>query len=165
MAAELIFNVGLLVFFVYCFFFVGGIIKEPYPNMLDAAEWPRILLGLLIICLIANIVKIYMGKKSGESFKINFKLKEIVKSKFFVGSALMLIYSIVLDYAGFITSSIIFFALYSYLLGQRNWKKLIFSSLFSVVALYVIFNGMLDIMLPRGIGAFRNFALFLETLI
>lgn len=165
MAAELLFNVGLLVFFIYCFFFVGGIIKEPYPNMLDAAEWSRILLALLIICLIANIVKIYKGKKREEGFKVNFNLKEIVKSKFFIGSALMLVYSIVLDYAGFITSSIIFFSLYSYLLGQRSWKKLILSSLVSVVALYVIFNGMLDIMLPRGIGVFRNFALFLETFI
>lgn len=165
MALELLFNGGLLAFLVYCFFYIGGIGHDSAPGILDAAEWPRILLGLLIVFIAINMVKVFKNKKEGETFKIDFNLKKIVTSKLFIGSVLLLIYSFSLDYLGFVFSSIIFFIVYSRLLGEKRIKTLVLSSLVSVATLYVLFNSLLGIMLPRGVGAFRNFALFLESLI
>jgi hypothetical protein len=164
-ALELLFNGGLLVFFIYCFFYVGAIGHDPAPGILDAAEWSRILLGLLIVLIAANMVKVLKNRKDGETFKIEFNLVKILKSKLFIGSALLLVYSFALDYIGFVVSSIIFFIAYSRLLGEKRVKTLALSSIVSVAILYIIFNSLLGIMLPRGMGVFRTFALFLESLI
>lgn len=165
MALELAFNIGLLLFFVYCFIYVGAIAPEKIPGQMDGAQWPQILLGLLVIFLAINIYRVYKNRKDGENFKINFDIKKILKSKLFIGSALLIVYTYALNLMGFIVTSIIFFMLYSRLLGEKRIKTLLLSSVVSVVILYVIFNTMLGIMLPRGIGIFRTFALLIESIL
>ena len=165
MALELLFNAALFIFFIYCFIYVGVKAPENVPGQMDGAQWPQIILGLLLIFLAANIFKIIKNKKADESFKINFDLKKILRSKLFIGSALLIVYTYALDYIGFIVSSIIFFIIYSRLLGEKRKKTLIITSLVSVIALYVIFSVMLNIRLPRGTGLFRTFALFIENIL
>lgn len=165
MALELAFNIGMLLFFIYCFIYVGVTAPEKIPGQMDGAQWPQILLGLLVIFLAMNIYKVYKNRKDGETFNINFDIKEFVKNKLFIGSVLLIVYTLALDFTGFIVTSIIFFMLYSRLLGEKRVKTLLLSSVISVVTLYVMFNIMLSIMLPRGIGIFRTFALFLESII
>lgn len=165
MALELLFNAGLLVFMIYSFIYIGAIKADPIPGILDAAEYPRILLGLLIMLFVFNIINILKKRKEGETFKIEFDFKKIIKSKLFIGIVLLFLFGVALDYIGFITGSIVFFMLYSRLLGEKSIKKLAISSIVSVGILYVLFNSMLGIMLPRGTGVFRTFALFLESLI
>lgn len=165
MALELLFNAGLLIFLIYSFFYIGNVESEPTPGLLDAVEYPRILLGLLIIFLTINIINILRKRKEGETFKIEFDIKKIVKSKLFIGIVFLFLYVFALDYIGFIAGSIIFFLLYSRLLGEKSIPKLLISAFLSVGILYILFNSMLGIMLPRGTGVFRTFALFLESLI
>ncbi len=165
MAQELLFNAGLIIFFIYCYFYVGAIAPEHVEGQLDGAQWPQIILVLLVLSIAANIYKILKNRKDGESFKIDFDIKKIVTSKMFIGSVLLLLYSLTLDKLGFIFGSIILFMLYSRLLGQKNIIKLIISSVITVVLLYLLFNTVLNIMLPRGIGVFRTFALFIESIL
>lgn len=165
MVLELAFNIALLVFFVYCYFYVGAKAPESVPGMMNGAEWPQILIVLLVIFLAINIFKIVQNKKKVENIKINFDIKKIVKSKLFIGIILLLLYSYALDYLGFIVNSLIFFVLYSRLLGEKRIKVLLLSALVSVAVLYLIFNTTLGIMLPRGTGIFRTFALFIESLL
>lgn len=165
MALELLFNAGLLIFFIYSYFYIGLVEADVNPGILDAVEWPRILLGLLIVLLVFNIINTLKKRKEGETFKIEFDIKKIIKSKLFIAIVLLFIYVVALDYTGFIVSSIIFFMLYSRLLGEKSIPKLVISSILSVGILYIIFNTMLGINLPRGTGVFRSFALFLESLI
>lgn len=161
---ELVFNVALLLFFVYCFFYVGSTSPESVPGTMNGAEWPQILIVLLVIFLLINIIKIIKNKEQVENIKINFDIKKIIKSKLFIGIILLLLYSYALDYLGFIVDSLIFFVLYSRLLGEKRIKVLVLSALISVAVLYLIFNTTLGIRLPRGTGIFRNFALFIESL-
>ena len=165
MAAELIFNGILLLFMVYCFVIIGDLPDGTSTDTLTASMYPRIIIALLIVLFISNIINIYKKKKEGETFKVEFGLEKLIKNKMFIGSILLIIYTLALDYTGFIVSSLVFFIAYSYLLGERRVKILILSSLASVVVIYVLFDGLLGIMLPRGTGAFRNFALFVESLI
>lgn len=164
MIGELIFNAALLIFMIYCFIIIGQVPPASATDTLNAALYSRIIIGMLIIFLAINIVKILKNKKEGEDFKIDFDIKKLVKNKFFIGSVLLILYKFALDYIGFVVGSFILFILYSYLLGERRVKILITSSLISVVVLFVLFGGILDIILPRGVGVFRNFALFLESL-
>ncbi|WP_019228985.1 tripartite tricarboxylate transporter TctB family protein [Sedimentibacter sp. B4] len=165
MALELLFNLGLAVFFIYCFFFVGSTVPAALPNTLGGAEWSRILLVLLIISLIANAIKIARSNSGNINFKFNFDIKKFVTNKMFIGSIIMLVYASVLDTVGFLTSSFIMFLFYSRLLGEKRIKTLLISAFGCVVLLYLIFDVLLGIMLPRGTGIFRTFALFIESYI
>ncbi len=165
MVLELGFNIALLIFFIYCFFYVGAIAPEAVKGQMDGAQWPQMIIVLLVIFLVINIIKVYRSRKPDEGFKIDFNIKKIIHSKLFIGSILMLVYTFLLDYTGFIATSIVFFMFYSRLLGEKRVKTLLISSVISVLILYVVFNVILDIMLPRGMGIFRNFALLIESLI
>ncbi|MDF2616098.1 MAG: hypothetical protein K0Q47_753 [Sedimentibacter sp.] len=165
MALELLFNLGLAVFFIYCFFFVGSTVPAAAPDTLGGAEWSKILLVLLIISLLANAFKIYKESNGNMSFKFNFNIKKIITGKMFIGSVIMLAYAAVLDKVGFLVSSIIMFLLYSRLLGEKKIKVLLISSVGCVALLYLIFDVVLGIMLPRGTGIFRTMALFIESYI
>ena len=165
MALELLFNAGLLIFLIYSFFYIGNVESEPTPGMLDAVEYPRILLALLIVFLTINIISVFRKRKEGETFKIEFDIKKILKSKLFIGIVFLFSYVLALDFIGFIPGSIVFFLLYSRLLGEKSIPKLLISAVLSVGVLYVLFNSVLGIMLPRGTGIFRTFALFIESLI
>lgn len=165
MALELLFNVGLAVFFVYCFFFVGSTVPAASPDTLGGAEWSKMLLVLLIVSLLFNAYKIYKGSNGNMSFKFNFNIKKVLTGKMFIGSVIMLAYASVLDSIGFLVSSFIMFLLYSRLLGEKRIKVLLLSSVGCVVLLYLIFDVVLGIMLPRGTGIFRTMALFIESYI
>ena len=55
MTLDLIFSAVLLVFSVYCFFYIGGA-DNGTPTELGAAAWPRVILTLMIILLIGATI-------------------------------------------------------------------------------------------------------------
>jgi hypothetical protein len=166
MVQELVFNVALLLFFIYCYFYIGATAPEPIPGQLDGAEWPRLLIVLLVIFICANIYKIIKNRLEGkeESTKINLDLKGIVTSKLFIGSVFLLVYAYTLDYVGFLFGTIVFFMAYAWLLGERQISRLVLSSVFITIVLYIIFAVGLDVFLPRGKGVFREIAFMIESI-
>jgi hypothetical protein len=113
---------------------------------------------------IVNIAKIIKNKDTRKKEVLEFSIKGIITNKLFIGSVLLIIYSLAISRTGFVVTSFIFFMVYSYLLGEKRILRLIITSALSVALLYFVFNKMLDIMLPRGNGIFRTFAMFLESL-
>ncbi|WHH61200.1 tripartite tricarboxylate transporter TctB family protein [Petroclostridium sp. X23] len=167
MVIELLFNAALMLFFMYCFFYVGSTAPKPETGVMNGAQWPQMLLVLLVVFLCINMYNIFKRtSKEEKNFKsitdINFK--EFYKSKLLIGMTILLFYAFLLEYVGFILSSFIASVLYSRLLGEKRIVKLLVYSLLSVVILYFLFSRGLDIMLPRGKGIFRDFALLLETI-
>lgn len=165
MALELLFNLGLAVFFIYCYFYVGSTVPKSAPGTLGGGQWSQILLVLLVISLLVNAYKIVRNSNGNISFKFNFNLKKFVTNKMFIGSVIMLVYAYVLDKIGFLVGSVILFLLYSRLLGEKRIRVLLLSSVGCVILLYLIFDVVLGIMLPRGTGIFRTLALFIEQYI
>ena len=160
---DLLFSIFLTVFSVYCFFLVGTQSPAATATELGAAFWPRIILVALIALLIANIVKsVKKHKASSEKISSEFKFAEFFKSKLFIGMVLVFIMALLLPYIGFIPVCLLFLMAYGALLGERRWLRLILISLFVTIILYVIFQGPLGIMLARGTGIFREFALMCE---
>ena len=54
----------------------------------------------------------------------------------------------------------------SSLLGEKKLPRLAIASVCITLVLYIVFNGMLSVNLPRGtIGFLRNFALWMESVI
>ncbi|MDD3368288.1 MAG: tripartite tricarboxylate transporter TctB family protein [Lachnospiraceae bacterium] len=166
MLLELIFNVVLFIFSIYAYVLVGITSPAATATELGAAFWPRIILVLLAILVAVNIFNIW--KKGKAEGNLKFESSEITsffKSKIFIGMVMVIVMAFVLEYAGFMLTTCIFIMAYGRLLGQKSPVKLILSGVIATVVLYVIFQGALDIMLPRGYGFLRDFALMVETLL
>lgn len=161
---DIIFSIALIVFNIYCFFLVG--IESPAPTLteLGAAFWPRIVISLMLILLVINVInQVKLRKEKTVHEKID--IIGFLKSKLFIGMILISIMALSTPYIGFLTSCFGFLVTYAILLGERNIVKVILNSLVITFILYIVFQGLLDIRLERGIGVFRNLALFLEGIL
>lgn len=163
---DLLFSILLTIFAAYCFFLVGAESPAATATELGAAFWPRIVLGLMIILLIVNTVNVVKNSKlNGEKLSVDVNFKEFFKSKLFIGILLVMIMALLMPYIGFMPVCFLFLAAYGALLGERRWVRLVLVSLGITLFLYVLFQGALDIMLARGTGMFRQFALMCEGIL
>lgn len=160
---DLLFSIALTAFSVYCFFLVGAESPAPTPTELGAAFWPRIILVAMIALLVANIVNYLKANKvSAQGIMGEIKLGEFVKSKLFIGMLIVFFMALIMPYIGFIPSCFLFLVSYGALLGEKRLPRLILIALVVTIVLYALFQGPLSIMLPRGVGFFREFALVCE---
>lgn len=93
MALELIVNLLLLGFSIFCYFYVGATMPVSAANELGAEQWPQALLLLLIPAICWNIYKFFKRNRKEDvaaSFKDFFpSIVRLVKSKLFFGMALV----------------------------------------------------------------------------
>ena len=171
---ELIINILLFIFLGFTYFthvleaaVPAKVAKNPF--VLQPDVWPKAIIILLEICLIINIIQIIRKNKGKEDFSIGAFLASIpgfLKSKLFLGIVIMVAASLLLEPLGFMVTSMLVLFLYGLLLGQRNVVQLAIASVCITLVLYIVFNGMLSVNLPRGtIGFLRSFALFLESVV
>ena len=171
---ELIINILLFIFLGFTYFthvleaaVPAKVAKNPFVLQPDA--WPKAIIILLEICLIINIIQIIRKNKGKEDFSIGAFLASIpgfLKSKLFLGIVIMVAASLLLEPLGFMVTSMLVLFLYGLLLGQRNVAQLAIASVCITLVLYIVFNGMLSVNLPRGTVSFlRNFALWMESII
>ena len=172
---ELIVNILLLVFFGYTLAF--HVLEAPIPEKvarnpyyLQPNVWPTVILWLLIICLIANIIKIILKNKGKESFTLASFMASIptfLKTRMFRGIVLVLAASFMLEPLGFMVTTLFILLSYGYLLGGASLKwKLPVIAVGITIFLYIAFSIWLQVNLPRGtVPAMRNFALWIESLL
>ncbi len=163
---ELIFSLFLFIGSIYLFFLVGAESPAATATELGASFWPRIILVLLMILIVVNVLNILKkAKAEGTSVKPDINFVEFLKSKLFAGIVIVILLAVLLPYIGFMPSCCLFLVAYGYLLGDRNIPVMVIRSAILTVIIYVIFQGALDIMLARGVGVFRSFALFAESIL
>ncbi len=163
---DIIFSVALFLFGVYCFFYVGSTSPEATPTELGAAFWPQMILVAMCALLLVNIVKGVKGYKTLDESKKKLDVVSFFKSKLFIGMVIVAVMAVVFPIIGFIPTCFLFLIAYGYLLGETKIPKLVLISLVITVILYILFQGVLDIMLARGtIGVFREFARTLERIL
>lgn len=171
---ELIANILLLVFMVFTFFthvlearIPKSFTKNPYNLMPDV--WPKVIIGLIVLCLVINIIKIIRKNKGNEEFNLKSfwaNSLQFFKSKMFLGMLILAAASLVLETLGFVVTAFLILFLYGLLLGEKKFWRLLIVSVALALLLHIIFSGLLDVTLPRGTIPFlRNFALWLENLI
>ncbi len=171
---ELFANILLLVFMVFTFFthvleakIPKSYTKNPYNLMPDV--WPKVIIGLIVLCLIINIIKIIRKNKGNPEFTIKAFLKNSLaffKSKMFIGMIIIGIAALIMETFGFVVTTMLLLFSYGLLLGEKKIWRLAIVSVVLALALHIIFSGLLDVTLPRGTIPFlRSFALWLENLI
>jgi hypothetical protein len=163
---DLIFSAVLFIGSIYLFILVGSESPAPTATELGAAFWPRIILVLLMILLVVNMVQnVKTAKAEGTPLIDGIDIGGFLKSKLFAGIIIIFLEALLLPYIGFIPSCFLFLNAYGYLLGERKIVMMLVRSAILTILIYIIFQGALDIMLARGVGAFRNFALMFERLL
>jgi hypothetical protein len=169
MAVQLLFNGTLLAFFIYLYSHITSIAPRKIPGIMDGADWPKGLLVLLIFFTIINLINIVRTTPPAErnlsSLPKLGNIKALYKNKLFLGMAILVGYGILLPEIGFLPASFLLATLYIILLGEKRVHFAVLYSLICVVVLFILFYFLLDITLPRGDGVFRDFAIFIETLI
>lgn len=164
---ELIFSLILIVFCT-----VSGInLLISSSDMLSydpmgAVTWPLILCVLLIVLLSVNLWKIL--RKSGglkAVFIKKYDAKQLLASKFASGMMIMLLYGILLERIGFLFSTPLFIFAYMTVLGQRRVQVKVSTAAAATIVLYLLFNILLQVPLPRGYGIFRSMALTVESIL
>lgn len=170
MVIELIVNLLLLVFSVFCFFYVGSTMPKSAVNELGAEQWPQAILFLMILAILWNIFKFFKthGREelSGAFGAFGKDVAGFFKSKLFIGMVIVVIMAAMYEPVGFITTSLVFMIAYSMLLGERRPWMLILSAVLITLLLYIGFSVFLGVMLPRGqVPVLRNFALFVESIV
>ena len=133
---------------------------------LGAAFWPQIILAIMIVLSVVNIVtNVKKMKAEGTTITSGIDVAGFFKSKLFIGMVLVAVMALILPIIGFIPTCIIFLMVYGILLKADNIPKLAICVVLITIVIYVLFQGALDIMLPRGTGVFRNLALTFESLL
>ena len=171
---ELIINILLFIFLGFTYFthvleaaVPAKVAKNPF--VLQPDVWPKTIIVLLEICLIINIIQIIRKNKGNPEFSISAFAKsipEFLKGKIFRGIVIMVVASLLLETLGFMVTSVLVLFFYGMLLGEKKLPRLAIASVCITLVLYIIFNGMLSVNLPRGtIGFLRNFALWMESII
>ena len=171
---ELIINILLFIFLGFTFF--THVLEAAVPQkvamnpfVLQPDVWPKTIIVLLEICLIINIIKIIRKNKGNPDFSLaafGKSIPEFLKGKVFRGIVIMVVASLLLETLGFMVTSVLVLFCYGMLLGEKKLPRLAIASVCITLVLYIVFNGMLSVNLPRGtIGFLRNFALWMESVI
>lgn len=129
-------------------------------------DWPYILIGGLLIFSFYGIARTYVissrNKHAGnENEKKPIDLEAIINSKGFLVTTVVALFIFLLNYIGFIISSIIFLtAIFLVLGGKKILNSLIFSVITTVLFI-VLFSVLLGTTLPRGVGIFKSLSYFI----
>ena len=167
MALELLFNLVLFLFFAYCYYFIGTSMPKSAATELGPEQWPQLILGALLVLLLVNMFNVYRNtpaEKRNISAITSISPILIAKSKLFHGIIIIFAYAFLLEPLGFLLSSLMMFASYARLQGQKNVKVIVLTTVLITFGIYIVFSKGLGIMLPRGYGFLRDIALFLESI-
>lgn len=171
---ELILNILLLIGLGYTMAF--HVVEAPVPMKvqknpyaMQPGVWPNVLIVILMVLICINIYGIIKKNKGNESFTLKAfaaGIPAFFKSKLFLGIAIVVIASFLLEPLGFMLTCFLFLVAYAVLLGEKKYLRLVLVALIVTVFLYVVFGVLLAVNLPRGTVPFlRSFALAIESIL
>ncbi len=166
---ELICNVLLWLGLLYAYFF--NVLEAPIPDRtarnpytLKPDVWPKAIIILLLICIAINIFNIIRKNRNNPDF--SFASMFNINVKRWIGMALIIASSFVLEPLGYMATCFLVLFLYGLLLGQTHVIRLLIFSVVITFVLYIVFSVLLSVNLPRGtIPAMRNFSLYVESIV
>ena len=166
---ELICNVLLWLGLLYAYFF--NVLEAPIPDRtarnpytLKPDVWPKAIIILLLICIAINIINIIRKNRNNPDF--SFASMFNINVKRWIGMALIIASSFVLEPLGYMATCFLVLFLYGLLLGQTHVIRLLIFSVVITFVLYIVFSVLLSVNLPRGtIPEMRNFSLYVESIV
>jgi len=139
-------------------FFIADSFKASFQGGLGPGFWPKLVLGLLVFLSIINLFSIFKKKPNNKKVEKETAIKKDY-FKLYNSIILMILYVILINMIGFICLTPIFLILLFWILGYR--KKILnpIIAVGIVILMVYVFPNVLYLMLPRGIGFFREISL------
>ncbi len=137
-------GIGFVVLGVIVYILSNGMLKMPLG--LGPGDYPRVIAILMIVLGAILAIKSYREKAPGEKV-ILYQPGTLARVALYV--LLTYVYIRLLPLFGFQWITPVYLALGMYHFGLRNVKTMILSSLGVTWALYGIFYGIFDVLLPR----------------
>ncbi len=140
----------LLAFGAWYAWLSAGLPERHMPNTPGPSFFPLVIVTLLVGLALALLIKGIADLRSGRDTGAPSKLPPGALSAL----AAFLVYLGVLPYAGFVVSSVIFFAVLMLLYGGRKPLLIGAAATLVPVSLFVIFRYGFQIVLPHGVLGF-----------
>jgi putative tricarboxylic transport membrane protein len=124
----------------------------------EASSWPMlpdlgnpgwIPRGVAACLLVAALIMLARALR-GRALTLPSRLEGADRDRVLWVAALTGGYMVVMNYLGFIASTIPYLAGFGSALGERRWGRLAFFSVVVPVAIYLLFDAALNVPLPRG---------------
>lgn len=112
----------------------------------DAGLFPRLISGILIFLNTLYMIEIYKGKDNKKK-----KKDDILPNKLIGIIVLSTLYVIIVNFLGYIITTLIYLPVTMKYLGIKNNKIIFLSSIISVIVIYLCFVTLLDVPIPTGI--------------
>lgn len=85
------------------------------------------------------------------SFQILKNSNHVVPIINWLGIFVIVVYSLLIYIIGFLLATFIFIASSLYILGEKKWKKITIINIFITSIIFVVFNYIFNVPIPRGI--------------
>lgn len=127
-------------------YLTAGLPKRSLPNTPDPSFFPWIITGCLLLLSVILIAKALTGPRRVDDEAVNAPpLRTPI-----VFLVVFAVYVTVLPYAGFLMTSVPFFAILMALYGERRWIAIAAWALSVPVLLVLVFRHVFQVPLPKG---------------
>lgn len=120
-----------------------------YPYVPVDADAVPVALGFILLFL---SVLLYFQKDNHSAGKS--KIPKDEKNVILAVLGFVLLFIMLLEWLGFLITTVLFIFGNSWFLGYRNWRRMLIVSLAIPLAIYFLFNAFLKLSLPQGILPF-----------
>ena len=136
--------IGLGIFYAYL---AANLPDRNLPNTLGSDFMPWVLAGCLLLLSLLLFIKTVFGS-TPEQFDFSISPKEGFGVVFLTVCVFAYVKLMIL--IGFVLATPIFLALLMLITGSRNWKEIIMVSIFATFSIYLLFQKLFQVILPRG---------------
>jgi hypothetical protein len=126
---------------------------------LDTMYWPRVVLWALLFSSVA-LVATHWGHKAEPARMASGNRADKGPDRFPTATLLCCAaYFTAIALLGFLISTLLFCAAFAIVLGYRDWKRLALFSCGVTVLMWLLVIKLMHVLLPRGMGIFRDVSL------
>jgi len=136
--------IGFGIFYAYL---TANLPDRNLPNTLGGDFMPWVLVGCLLLLSLLLLIKTVFGD-SPEQFDFSISPKEGFGVIFLTVCVFAYVKFMIL--IGFVLATPVFLALLMLITGSRKWKEIVVVSLFATFGIYLLFQKIFQVILPRG---------------
>ena len=144
---NVILSVLLIGFGCFYAYLTANLPDRNLPNTLGGDFMPWVLVGCLLLLSLMLLIKSVFGK-APEQFDFSISPKEGFGVIFLTISVFAYVKFMIL--VGFVLATPVFLALLMLITGSRKWKEIVLVSIFATFGIYLLFQKIFQVILPRG---------------
>jgi putative tricarboxylic transport membrane protein len=144
---NIILSVLLIGFGIFYAYLTAELPERNLPNTLGSDFMPWVLVGCLFLLSLLLLIRTVWGG-SPENFDSNISQKEAFGVIYL--TACVFAYVKLMGLIGFILATPIFLALLMLINGSRKWKEIVIVSIVATFGIYLLFQKIFQVILPRG---------------